>query len=533
MLLPIMLAMTLLSACDANSNKVKYDALEKADINDNYRNYYQIFPISFADSDGNGKGDLRGVIDKLDYLASMNYNGIWLNPIHNSSTSHHYDVEDYFSVDSRFGGFAAFDELITKAHEKGFKVIIDMVLNHSSNKNEWFEESYYAAKGNKKTSVAYNRYNWIDCTGAAPTGYRKMNDSDKVAYEGQFDTTMPDFNLQQILDDGVNSDLAVKFKEIFRFWLIDHDVDGFRLDACTQFFTNDMSKNKAFLTWLNTECKALKSDCYIVGEANWGSNSVENKTYQESGVDSFFQFGNSGKNIGYPIQAVVQQNAKAIYNGLRLNRENANGGIEAPFLSNHDVPRYVGAVSGRGDPGNTKFALGTLQMLGGSTFMYYGDEVGMASQTTVADGWFRLPIRWGDKYTCDISKLSLYGVSPSTLDEEASYPFDTVAKQLKSSSSIANYAKKANLIRLALPQIARGDFELSYENTKSFVVIKRTYNGESIYVAINASFTTPVTYDFSSLGTTPVAELCVKGNVTYGANKTTVNIPTQSIFIFK
>ena len=203
-----------LSSCEKKDYlSFEYEQYTKEIIKDNYRNMYQIFPVSFSDSDGNGKGDLQGIIDKLDYLEQMNYTGIWLNPIHPSATSHHYDVENYYDVADVFGGLEAFDSLVEELHKRDMTIIIDLVLNHSSNKNEWFLNSYYAAKAGKTTKDEYLRYNWISCSGNAPTGYHKVNSSDKVAYEGQFDSAMPDFNLQQILDDE-NSDLATEFKNI-------------------------------------------------------------------------------------------------------------------------------------------------------------------------------------------------------------------------------------------------------------------------------------------------------------------------------
>ena len=544
LLIPLLslLSFTCASCSNVDPLMVQYDELQRPDVNDKYRNFYQIFPISFADSDGNGKGDLQGIIDKLDYIYEMGYNGIWLNPIHKSSTCHHYDVEDYFSVSNQFGTMAKFDELVSKCHEKGINIILDMVLNHSSNKNEWFEESYVMAlsdykKDYDKWSDEAKRYNWVACPSGAviPSGYHKVNNSDPIAYESVFDSSMPDFNLTQLINEEDGDELETLFTEIFRFWLEDHHVDGFRFDAVNEFFTGDVQKNLEVLTWMSNACRAIKPDCYLIGEGDWSSNSAKNKTYQESGFDSFFQFGNSAKNTGYIQQAVVQQSAKTIFTALERNKENAAGGTEAPFLGNHDTPRYVGGVSGRADGiNNAKFALGLLQQLRGATFTYYGDELGMASQNTTADGWYRLPIRWGDSYSAKIDKLSLYGASEKNLKEELSYPFGTVADQKGDANSILNYAKRANLIRLSVPEIARGDFELVYSPSTQFVVIKRTYNNSSVYVAINASKSSPVTIDYTTYGNTLVAELCPTGHVTYEAEgSTNVIIPAQSILIVK
>ncbi|MCM1081821.1 MAG: alpha-amylase family glycosyl hydrolase, partial [Muribaculum sp.] len=107
-------------------------------IDDNYRNYYEIFVYSFYDSDGDGIGDLKGVTSKLDYIQDMGFNGIWLMPIMPSTTYHKYDVTDYYGIDPQYGTMADFDELVSECNKRGIKLILDLVLNHSSAQHEWF-----------------------------------------------------------------------------------------------------------------------------------------------------------------------------------------------------------------------------------------------------------------------------------------------------------------------------------------------------------------------------------------------------------
>ena len=529
----------MISACNKKAdNKYTYDQLNKEDkpahieTNGKYRNMYQIFPISFADGNGDGKGDLQGVIDKLDYLEDMNYTGIWLCPIHKSSTSHHYDVEDYKSVATEFGGMTRLDNLVTACHERNMTIILDLVINHTSNKHPWFQDSYSAAKANQVNDVDYKKYNWITCTGTPPDGYRKVNGSDNIAYEGRFDSTMPDLNLQQVLDEPTGN-LATELKDVFKFWLVDHNIDGFRCDAVTSYFTGDQDKNLAIMTWIASTCKELKPECYLVGEASWSTNSQENKAYQASGFDSFFQFGNSAKNMGYVSQTVVQQNAKAIFNGLSQNRNNCNGGIEAPFLSNHDAPRYIGSVQARTQVSNAKFGMGLFQTLAGATFTYYGDEIGMASQSTLADGWYRLPMDWGDDHTTDVKKMSLYGVNANNIDHSLSYPFGTVAEQLADENSLLNAVKQANGLRLLYPELARGDAELIDNPSTPYALIKRTYNGSSLYMAVNASYSETWSLDYSAYGETVVNALLGRGGELVKNSTKTVDIPPQSIVFIK
>ena len=221
---------------------------------------------------------------------------------------------------------------------------------------------------------------------------------------------------------------------------------------------------------------------------------------------------------------------------LSRNRDTANGGVETPFLGNHDTPRYVGAVLGRKEVNNAKFAMGILAMLGGTTFTYYGDEVGLASQDTTADGWFRLPIRWGseDTHNVNMDRLNLYGVTSSKLKEDMSYPHPDVATQLKDKNSLVNYVKKANLLRKQIPELSRGDSEEVFAPVSSFNITKRTYNNSSICVAINASKSEPYTIDYSLYGEKVIAELTTKDSVKLKSKGSKeIIIPAMSIVIIK
>lgn len=518
----------------AADRSIQYDELTPQYLDDNYRTFYQIFPVSYADSNNDGIGDLQGIIDKLDYIQEMNYTGIWLTPIHPSTYYHHYDVEDYVSVDPLLGTMETFDNLVSECHRRNIKIILDLVINHSSNLHKWFKASYAQAKVGNFDNKNAKLYNWVtvDASGNAPYGYYKVSPSDTVAYEARFGGGMPDLNLQPILDNPEDSNIGNKIIDILRTWLVDHDVDGFRLDAICHYFEDNETKNRQFMTWLNDQCKALKSNCYIVGEGNWGSNSIENQGYQASGIDSVFQFGNSVYNEGYIKQAVMNEKATSIFTALTNNENNAAGGIEAPFLCNHDVPRFVGGVNGREQPENVKFSLGLLQMLKGATFTYYGDEIGMASQDSTKDGYFRLPFKWGDSYTCNPTAIKLINVDTSKLDDKLSYPHKDLKTQQKKANSIVNYAKKANLIRLAFPQLARGSFSKN-EISKSLVIITRTYEGSSIKVLINASKES-VDLDYSQYTDKLLAELCPTGSVQLKSKDSTeITIPAKSIVIMK
>ena len=206
----------------------------------------------------------------------MNFEGIWLTPVHKSPSYHKYDVVDYRTIDAKFGTLEDYDRLVEECHKRGMTVLLDLVFNHTSSQNDWFEACFLARENNEIWDKYYEFYNFEKST-SARNGWSQYNGS--WIYESRFNAGMPDLNLQNVLDEPEGY-LATELKDIMKFWLVDHKVDGFRLDAVTSYFTGNTVKNTEFLKWLNDTAKALKPDCYIVGEGTWG-NVAENQRYQE------------------------------------------------------------------------------------------------------------------------------------------------------------------------------------------------------------------------------------------------------------
>ena len=272
--------------------KIEEDLISTNIIEDNYRNYYEIFVRSFNDSNMDLVGDLNGVTNKLDYIKDLGYNGIWLMPINPSDSYHKYDVNDYYSVDKSYGTIDDLKNLIKECHKRNIKLIIDLVLNHSGKANPYF----------KKACVAYNKYlkglplsseeeKFKDFYVFYPnqtsvpsnvTAYKAGADYE-FYYEGNFSSNMPEFNCDSIY-------VKEEFKKIMKFYL-DLGIDGFRLDAVKYFYLNNNSKSIDFLRWINTTVKEIKPDAYIVGECFDGYELVS--SYYNSGIDSFFNFSTS------------------------------------------------------------------------------------------------------------------------------------------------------------------------------------------------------------------------------------------------
>ena len=357
---------------------------------DNYRTFYEIFVYSFCDSDGDGIGDLQGVISKLDYLEELGINGIWFMPIHPSTSYHKYNVSDYYAIDPQYGTMEDFEQLLAECKKRDIHVIIDLVVNHTGSEHVWFKEavSYLQslpadAEPNAEECKYLDYYFFSKEPG---TGSRPVEGTDWY-YEGMFDFTMPDINLG-------SEATREEIKNIMKFW-IEKGVDGFRLDAAKEFYSGSVSKNVEVLNWIQTTATELKPDCYLVAEVWESFNQIA--AYYESGITSIFNFafGNSDGKITKVLQgagneSVVTTYATALEKADTAYRASNPDYIDAPFLSNHDVGRIFG-FAGR-DENKMKMAAAMNLFMSGSAFIYYGEEIGMPGSGN--DPSKRAPFYW-------------------------------------------------------------------------------------------------------------------------------------------
>ncbi|MBR0384995.1 MAG: hypothetical protein IJI05_00435, partial [Erysipelotrichaceae bacterium] len=440
--LTLLLAVLMLLASLAGCGK-KEEPIEIVD--DNYRNVCEIFVASYYDSDGDGSGDLKGVTGKLDYLADMGYTGIWMMPIHPSPSYHKYDVLDYYDIDPAYGNLDDFRQLVEEAHKRNINIIIDLVVNHSSNHHPWFIEAVKAQK--EGTDSPYK--DWYNFSWEPRYGYASAGDG--LYYEARFVDSMPDLNLD-------NESLKAELVKIMKYWL-DMGVDGFRLDAVTSYYTDSQPKCIHFLSWLNEQAKAIKEDCYLVGEC-WSSDTVIS-AYYESGLDSFFLFSLSQAE-GSIVSTIRTANSTAVYRKVLQNViRYAKGHIPAVFLDNHDMGRITSAI-GRTQPEKTKFVYGMAGMLNGTLFSYYGTEIGMIGSKR--DENYRIAMLWDSDSTTGMCKNP-----PNATQSEYCYP--GVKQQLKDENSILNYHKQINRLRNRYPEIPRGELNILEEYTTAKVLI--------------------------------------------------------------
>ena len=475
------------SAAPGSSGAVLANKTEKAleqiralgeSPDDNYRTFYEIFVYSFCDSDGDGIGDLQGVISKLDYLQELGINGIWFMPIHPSTSYHKYNVSDYYDIDPQYGTMADFEQLLAECHARDIHVIIDLVVNHTGSEHAWFKEavSYLqnlpeGAEPNPEECKYLDYYFFSKEEGK---GSRPVNGTDWY-YEGMFDFTMPDINLG-------SEATREEIKNIMQFW-IDKGVDGFRLDAAKEFYTGSVGKNVEVLSWIQQTATAMKPDCYLVAEVWENFNQIA--AYYESGITSIFNFafGNSDGKITKVLQgagneSVVTTYATALEKADTAYRASNPDYIDAPFLSNHDVGRIAG-FAGR-DENKMKMAAAMNLFMGGSVFIYYGEEIGMPG--TGNDPSKRAPFYWNaarDNGTTN---------PPPECELPAEYELGSLEEQRGDADSLYNYYRQVIAIRKALPQIARGiPTAETALNTGCVSAYRKTWGDDSCIILMNIS----------------------------------------------
>lgn len=476
LILSLIIIVSVFSAC-TSEYKDPTEGIKTVKSTDKYRNFYEIFVGSFNDSDGDGVGDLQGIIDKLDYLndgdpatdSDLGIDGIWLTPIMPSHSYHKYDVKDYFAIDESFGTMKDFDKLVKECHKRGIKIIIDLVLNHSSKFHPLFESACkQVLKGDLKHDARYYEiYKFDSNEGDA---YTEIGNG--YYYESNFSPYMPEWDLY--------ADCTRKyFKKISEFWLSKRDVDGFRLDA-TKYYSSKRGDGGEFLKWFYKESKKIKPDVYMVGE-HWTGNSQICEMY-ESGADSFFAFG-FADSTGAFVNAVRTSNASGLASWVENYENNSKkrnkNRINAFFLSNHDQKRSANFLKTVGLSG-TKMAAGLYMLMPGNPFIYYGEEIGLTQDASaVGDEYKREPMIWDKK------KLPEITVNGKTSAESSQAPYGGVKQQEKDDNSLLNYYKRVIKIKNQNPEIARGT--LSDYKTKDTEIVSYStkYKGKTIYVFHN------------------------------------------------
>jgi Glycosidases len=353
--------------------------------------YYEIFVRSFYDSNGDGIGDLNGVTAKLDYLQELGVGGIWLMPINPSPSYHGYDVTDYRAVNPDYGTLDDLKKLTDEAHKRGIKVIMDLVVNHTSTEHPWFKEALADPDSKYRSWYHFAGADEdVKADGAVGSNPWHLAADGKSKYLGVFWEGMPDLNFDK-------TDVRQELASIGQYWL-EQGLDGFRLDAAKHIYGDYASTinnpeiqgaNKKWWQEFRNGLSDVKPDAYLVGEV-WDSPVVI-APYLDKALDSAFDFDLAGKLISSADRERDSDLAFTLGKAYGLYEKSSGGTyVDAPFLSNHDQTRVMTALNG--NLAHAKMAAAMLLTLPGNLFIYYGEEIGMAGAKP--DEYLREPMVW-------------------------------------------------------------------------------------------------------------------------------------------
>jgi len=436
--------------------------------------FYELFVRSFYDSDGDGIGDFKGIIQKLDYLndgdpttdSDLGITGIWLMPINQSPSYHGYDVIDYRSINSDYGTMDDFKEFLSEAHSRGIRVIIDFVMNHSSNQHPWFQQS-------AQNDAQYRSfYRWSDSNPgySGPWGQQVWHYNTSGYYYGLFWGGMPDLNYEH---PAVKDSMFVAAD----FWLNDIGIDGFRLDAVKYIFEEDSKLEDTQSTYqfwgeFNQHIKQANPDAFAVGEAWPNTETILNYVAQDR-LDYCFEFNlasatlnavNSG-NAG-DLSAQMQK-VHNLYPHLQYGT----------FLTNHDQNRVMHEF--QLDVNKAKVASALYLTFPGIPYIYYGEEIGMVGAKP--DELIRTPMQWSDEPNAGFTSGSPW------ISVNNNYINYNVSVEQEDPASLLNWYKQLIAIRNQEPALRLGDYMSIVSSASSVMAFLRHYQDESIMVVVNTS----------------------------------------------
>lgn len=514
---------------------------------------YQIYPKSFKDTTGSGTGDIQGIIEKLDYLQELGVDVLWLTPIYKSpQRDNGYDISDYYQIYKEYGTMEDFDRLLAEAHKRNLKIIMDIVINHTSTEHEWFQDALTS-----KNSRYRDFYIWKDGQpGQPPTNWQSKFGGSAWEYDqksGQyylhlFDVTQADLNWE-------NEEVRNSVYEMMRFWL-DKGVDGFRLDVINliskdqrfldddgsvppgdgrKFYT-DGPRVHEFMHEMNTEVFS-KYDIMTVGEMS--STTIDHCILytRPDRKELSMTFNFHHLKVDYPNG---EKWTKADFDFLQLKEilskwqvEMTNGGgWNALFWCNHDQPRVVSRF---GDDGkyhreSAKMLATTIHMMRGTPYIYQGEEFGMTNpnfqhisdyrdveslnmfQIMKDEGMSeeeiidilqqksrdnsRTPVQWDD------SEHAGFTTGTPWIREANNYKEINAKAALQDKNSIFYHYQKLNHLRKEFDIIVHGSYQLILANHDAIFAYIREYKDEKLLVINNfyskeTLFTLPKEYNFS------------------------------------
>tara|TARA_R110000868_G_scaffold817_4_gene6033 strand:+ start:7093 stop:8823 length:1731 start_codon:yes stop_codon:yes gene_type:complete len=494
---------------------------------------YQIYPRSFKDTDGDGVGDLKGIIEKLDYIKSIGITAVWLNPIYSSPNDDNgYDVSDYRAIMNDFGTMEDFDLMLKEMHNRDIKLIMDVVVNHSSDEHEWFKQSR-----SSRDSKYRNYYHWWPAEKGKPNPRYSLFDENGDAwkydsitnayYLHYFSQKQPDLNWE-------NPDLRQEVYDIMKFWA-EKGVDGFRLDAFQfaakdttfPFIDDDLEKNfikyyamqgdiHNYLKEMNTQVFSKYNVMSVAEGAGRNFEDAHNlvdEDRHELNMAYAFEGVDIAKPEGYSLATF-----KEVFS--RWDKEFATKGWLSIFLSNHDQARLVSRY-GNDTP---KFRVASSKMLNtfilsmrGTPYCYYGDELGMTNigfetieeyQDIAAINGYKKVVHSGgdvDSYMknlkfgsrdngrtpmqWDTTKNAGFTTGSPWLPANENYMTVNVENENNDATSVLNHFRKMVKLRKENPVLIYGKYELLQAEHPTIYAYTRELENEKMLVLLNFSET--------------------------------------------
>jgi alpha-glucosidase len=517
---------------------------------------YEIYPRSFADSNNDGIGDLNGIASKLDYLKDLGIDAIWITPCFPSpQVDFGYDVSDYENIDPMYGTLADFDHLEKQASEHGIHIILDFVMNHTSDQHPWFLDSR-----SSRTSAQRDWYIWRDGKGPGkpPNNWLSTFGGSAWQYDPKtsqyyyhfFYPQQPDLNWR-------NPAVKDAMFDVTRFWY-KRGVSGFRLDAVDTLFEdpnlhdnpvlpgknaygdpNEENKYNDNLPEVHDVLRDLRkvADEYsavLIGET-WTDNIAE--------LNRYYGFHNDELQLPMDFLFTMVDKLSPADFRKRIAEVNSASGWPTFVISNHDIVRsYDRYGDGVHNDQIAKLMAGLYLTLRGTPIMYYGEEIGMKTtpptrREDVKDpigrrGWpkekgrdgERTPMQWDDSVNAGFSQAKPWLPVPPT------YKTHNVADELKDPNSVLSFYKKVLALRQTNEALLDGDYIPMDENDQNVLSYLRSYENHAVLVALNMSGAEQkATFDLGSHGFSSARALIATGDS--AANGNTVMLEPYGVFI--